>query len=334
MKRMLALTPVFALALAAAVFAAEPQPAATTTRGVTLEFHTIPLSSSNPMEDRIGRLHYRGGLVIESSDRAFGGLSALAISPDGTKLLSVSDEAHWFRATLNYDAKGRLVGIAHGEMADMRGLDGQVIHGKDGDAEGLAVPGALDGPVLVSFERDHRVWRYDLSKGLDATPQAVAMPDAIKMLESNSGLEGLTARDTDTFLAVAETAQNADGTHPAWLVESGRAETLRAAHHDPYEISDAAFGPDGNLYLLERHYYDPIRGIVIAVREVDGASVKPGAQLEGSEIASFTMRQNIDNMEGIALRRGPKGELLLYLIADDNYNPLERTLLLMFEIEN
>ncbi len=160
--------------------------------------------------------------------------------------------------------------------------------------------------MLVSFERDHRVWRYDLSKGLDATPQAVAMPDAIKMLESNSGLEGLTARDTDTFLAVAETAQNADGTHPAWLVESGRAETLRAAHHDPYEISDAAFGPDGNLYLLERHYYDPIRGIVIAVREVDGASVKPGAQLEGSEIASFTMRQNIDNMEGIALRRGPK----------------------------
>ncbi len=83
--------------------------------------------------------------MIESSDRAFGGLSALAISPDGTKLLSVSDEAHWFRATLNYDAKGRLVGIAHGEMADMRGLDGQVIHGKDGDAEGLAVPGALDG---------------------------------------------------------------------------------------------------------------------------------------------------------------------------------------------
>ncbi len=117
------------------------------------------------------------------------------------------------------------------------------------------------------------------------------------------------------------------------MVQNGKAETLSAAHHDPYEISDAAFGPDGNLYLLERHYYDPIRGIVIAVREVDGASVKPGARLEGSEIASFTMRQNIDNMEGIALRRGPKGELLLYLIADDNYNPLERTLLLMFEIE-
>jgi hypothetical protein len=42
---------------------------------------------------------------------------------------------------------------------------------------------------------------------------------------------------------------------------------------------------------------------------------------------------NIDNMEGIAVRRGPKGETLLYLISDDNFSPLQRTLLLMFELK-
>jgi hypothetical protein len=45
------------------------------------------------------------------------------------------------------------------------------------------------------------------------------------------------------------------------------------------------------------------------------------------------MRENIDNMEGIATRRGQHGETFVYLLADDNYNPVERTLLLMFELQ-
>jgi hypothetical protein len=34
------------------------------------------------------------------------------------------------------------------------------------------------------------------------------------------------------------------------------------------------------------------------------------------------------------VRRGPRGETLLYVISDDNYLPLQRTLLLMFEVRN
>lgn len=35
-------------------------------------------------------------------------------------------------------------------------------------------------------------------------------------------------------------------------------------------------------------------------------------------------------MEGIAVRRGPAGEVLITLVSDDNGNPLQRTLLLQF----
>jgi len=31
--------------------------------------------------------------------------------------------------------------------------------------------------------------------------------------------------------------------------------------------------------------------------------------------------------------KGPRGETLLWLISDDNFNPLQRNLLLMFELE-
>jgi hypothetical protein len=37
-------------------------------------------------------------------------------------------------------------------------------------------------------------------------------------------------------------------------------------------------------------------------------------------------------MEGIAVRSGPAGETLIYLLSDDNYSALQRTLLMMFEI--
>jgi hypothetical protein len=143
-----------------------------------------------------------------------------------------------------------------------------------------------------------------------------------------------------TLLGIAETPQKgSNGDNPAWLIPApgatdGVSGALSVAAHTPYEISDATMSPDGkHLYLLERHYYDPIRGIVIAVREVDADTIKPGARLEGTEIASFTMRENIDNMEGIATRRGQHGETFVYLLADDNYNPVERTLLLMFELQ-
>jgi hypothetical protein len=47
------------------------------------------------------------------------------------------------------------------------------------------------------------------------------------------------------------------------------------------------------------------------------------------------MHENIDNMEGLALRRGRNGKTLLYMISDDNYNLiLQRTVFLMFEVED
>jgi hypothetical protein len=304
---------------------------------VALSYKTIPLSSSDPKERRVGELIYRGGLEISSPDPRFGGWSGLIVSADGSTMLSQSDEAHWLRAHLIYDSKGDLAGIDRAQLADMQNLGGKAMVEKEGDAEGLDSLSPLDtsGPVVVSFERNHRIWEYDLSHSLDVKPSAVPAPEAIKSLESNSGLEGLTLFAPHELLAVTETPQDKNGDHPAWLITyPGRKfEQLGVVHHDPYEISDAAMGPDGNLYLLERHYFGPVRGVVIAVREIDRDEVKPGARLGGHEIAGFTMRENIDNMEGLSLRRDADGHTLLTMISDDNYNhPIQRTVLLMFEL--
>lgn len=303
---------------------------------IAISYKSIPLSSTRRKETRIGELIYRGGIEITSPDPRFGGWSGLIVSADGKTIVSQSDEAHWLRAHPIYDAKGNLAGIDHAQLADMQNLDGKAMAGKEGDAEGLdsLIPNDTSGKVAVSFERDARIWIYDLSKALDAKPVNVPVPDAILANRSNNGLEGLARFAPNELLTVTETPDE-NGDHPAWLVPypSGKSERLSVKHHEPYEISDAAMGPDGNLYLLERHYFGPIGGVVAAVREIDRADIKPGAQLDGREIAQLTMRENIDNMEGLALRRDADGHTLLYMISDDNYNhAIQRTVLLMFEV--
>jgi hypothetical protein len=308
---------------------------------VTLNYKVLPLSSANLKESRVGALLYRGGLEITSPDGRFGGWSGLLVSADGTHMLSQSDEGHWLRAKLVYDGHGNLSGITDGQLADMAAADGSKLAPKvEADAEGLTALSdkGPDGPVAVSFERDARIWRYDVSASLAAAPTEIPAPKEIRTLDFNSGLESLTRLSNEMLFTVAETPQIRGNDHPAWLLPvPGKHEPfaeLSVVHHEPYEISDAAMSPDDReLYLLERHYFGPIRGVVGAVRRIEASDVKAGARLEGNEIAKFTMHENIDNMEGMALRRDASGHTLLYMISDDNYNlVLQRTVLLMFEV--
>jgi hypothetical protein len=39
-----------------------------------------------------------------------------------------------------------------------------------------------------------------------------------------------------------------------------------------------------------------------------------------------------DNFEGIAVRRSKPDETLIYIVSDDNFHALQRTLLLMFSL--
>lgn len=331
------------LALSAALAACAPEslPPPGLEDGITVTYATVPLSKSDPRETRAGSLIYRGGIEISSGDPRFGGWSGLIVSADGRRILAQSDEAHWLRADLIYDARGNLAGLARAQLADMLDMNGQTMAKTEGDAEGLdaLTQAGPDGTVVVSFERDHRVWRYDLSHSLDTKPDAVPMPDAIKSLRHNEGLEGLAVLKPGVLIAVSENTPDANRDMKAWLVPYPAAPSIAFGQlgvipHPPYRISDAAMGPDGQyLYLLERHYFGPIGGLAIAVRQIPAADVKSGARLGGEEIAEFDSSETIDNMEGLALRRGADGRTILYMISDDNYNrALQRTLLLMFEV--
>jgi hypothetical protein len=60
--------------------------------------------------------------------------------------------------------------------------------------------------------------------------------------------------------------------------------------------------------------------------------VGAGARVQGRELARLAWPALQENFEGIAVRPGADGRVLLYLISDDNFLPIQRTLLLQFSL--
>ena len=275
----------------------------------------IPLYPANPAERRAGALTYRGGLVLSLGAGTVGGWSDVAVSADGGEILSVSDDGYWLRAHLSYDPAGDLAGLNSAEIAPMLDMTGRRLRGKEGDAEGLALerPNDLHGPVAVSFERDVRVWRYDLSQGLSARPTDIPIGDWVKSLHYNQQLEAITLIKPDTLLAFAEAKVGARDDILAAMEaypNTGRPPATRmlsVVPHDPFSVTSVANAPDGGLYLLERRF-SFLGGLGMEVRHIAPSEIREGARLNGEVLANLSFQDaNIDNMEGLAVRRGPEG---------------------------
>jgi hypothetical protein len=103
--------------------------------------------------------------------------------------------------------------------------------------------------------------------------------------------------------------------------------TLRGTFHP----TGAAILPDCNVAVLERSFTIG-EGVRARVVYVPAKTIRPGATLRGEELAEFRQPLTVDNMEGIAARKGDKGEPLIYLISDNNFSGFQRTILMMFEL--
>ncbi|HCS17148.1 MAG TPA: hypothetical protein DIW45_04585, partial [Erythrobacter sp.] len=144
---------------------------------------------------------------------------------------------------------------------------------------------------------------------------------------------GLTELRPGRLLALTEALLVGGNRVAGWLLSTGAgsdAEVFFATTRD-FKPTSLATLPNGDVLVLERSY-SVLAGAAARLSLIDGDSIVPGALLEGAEIARISPPLTVDNFEGLALRRDDDGGLLVYLISDDNFNPLQRTLLLMFRL--
>ena len=93
---------------------------------LSLSLEELSLDDEDPERTRVGRLIWRGGYALTSPDRRLGGISGLAISPDGDILSMVTDRGHWIRLRVRYDAAGNLRTIDDASIGRLRGPDGLI----------------------------------------------------------------------------------------------------------------------------------------------------------------------------------------------------------------
>lgn len=96
-------------------------------------------------------------------------------------------------------------------------------------------------------------------------------------------------------------------------------------------LSRACLLPTGDVAVLERSY-SPAAGVTVRLSRVPAAQIKPGARLVPRELALWREPLCVDNLEGLAARQDASGRTLIYMLSDDNYNPMQRTLLMLWEL--
>ncbi len=300
-------------------------------QAISLFSQTVPLNPRNADQLNAGQLIYRGGIALRSTDRRFGGYSGLHISANGRRMMAVSDRGTWLRLNLRYERAGKLTGARNGRIGALKGVSGATLQGRSGDAESLSM--LPDGSVLVSFERRHRLLHYPSgSNPLAGIPRRYPTPPGLAAGPSNGGIETLVHVGRGYLLAISERQRAGPRALRGWVGVDGDWQDFNYARTGSFRPTDATLLPNGDILVLERRFLLG-KGTAIRLVRVPRRAIAPGRTLRGREIARIAMPMTVDNFEGIGARPGAAGETLIYLISDNNFNPLQRTLLMMFSLK-
>jgi hypothetical protein len=286
---------------------------------------------------QFGLLEFRGGLVLRSSYRNFGGISAIRVAADGARFIALSDKGWWLRGRIVYEG-ARPSAIADAEMAPILGADGRPLADRGWyDTESIADDG---GTLYVGIERVHQILRFNYGKdGLLARGEPIAVPPGMRSLPGNKGLEALVfvpkgAGDkalAGTLIAISERGLDNAGNIIGFLIGGRSPGTFTVKRSASFDVTDAALLPGGDLLLLERKF-SWTSGLSVRLRRVALAGIKPGALVDGAVLFEADLGYEIDNMEGLCVHRSTSGETVLTLISDDNFSIIQRTLLLQFTL--
>lgn len=296
-----------------------PPPPRPETAGLT--FAPVALDQSDPARRRVGALVFLEGWALDGGSARFGGISAMHI--ENGQVLALSDSGSVF----HFPLPGR--GPARVGLVPLPRGPGPPTRKSNRDTEALLVEG---GALLIAFERHNMIWRYRLP---DLAALSAARPRAMRRWRGNAGPEAMARLADGRYLIFSE-GRSAGETSEAVLFDGDpslagtRAATLTYRRLPGYRITDAALLPDGRLLLLNRRFA-LLEGISAIVAVADTRGIRPGATIEPREIARLESPLTVDNMEALSVTQ-EGGRTIVWIASDDNFFPLQRTLLLKFAL--
>lgn len=332
--------PLAAFALATAVVAQmKPTTSGLETEAITVEARAITHFDRTSSQSRFGPLEFRGGLVLTSQSKNFGGWSGMVIDESGRRLVAVSDAGTWMTAEIGYDGS-RPTAIRGARLGPLKALGEKALRkNRDRDAEAIALVSGTPskGSALVSFEGNHRIGRFQIgSDGLSAPQGYLTTPPELKKARKRDGLEAVTVLRggprKGAIVAFAEHFRDASSNNTGWIWSGDTPQKFNLADIGEFDVTDAASLASGDVIVLERRFRW-LEGVKMRLRRLPASEIRAGALIRGEVLIEANMSHEIDNMEALGVHTDAKGQTVLTLMSDDNFNSfLQRTLLLQFTL--
>jgi hypothetical protein len=244
----------------------------------------------------------------------FGGFSGLEIEDGGLSGYALSDRGYLIAITISRDAAGLISSVSGGPSIPLRTSTGEPVEHGNADSEGLRrLP---DGRLCASFENNARI-------SCHITPDAAAEllprhPDFAE-LPHNSSLESLAADSQGRLYTIPE-EPDASGAFRVYRFDgTDWQQPFSFPARDGYLATDADFGPDGRLYVLERKLA-LTSGFLSRVRSF---TVTEAAALDEATVVEPVFLRH-GNLEGLSVWRDQNGDIRLTLIADNAQMPVFR----------
>ncbi len=260
-------------------------------------------------------LQFEGRFVWADVNEVFGGFSGIEVAPDGQSFVSISDRGHIISGEFQR-VDGQITGVDAQPLVPLLDAKSRPVTRYNTDSEGIAFDSK--GQFFVSFEGNHRVWRY---AGIGAPAARMKTHPDFAGFQNNSGLEALAIDKADTLYTLPERSGDWDTPYPVFRFRGGNWDRdLSIPRRDKYLPVGADFGPDGRFYLLERDF-TWYSGFATRIRRFE--LTEDGFT---NEETLLTTGFNVNgNLEGISVWREPSGRLRLTLIADDNFSMFQVT---------
>lgn len=271
-----------------------------------------------------GTMRYVRGWRLVSPNSRFGGFSALA-RPGAGQFQLIGDNGYHTRLTV--DARGA---VAEVSIRPLPTPDGRRATKAMADTEALFID-PVSGHAWIALEGTNQIWRLD--RGLGAIESRRRLPPP--RWPANRGAEAMARLADGRTLVFSEDADDDPRGTAALLYTGDPAAPGPAPIRFFYDsrgkglVSDAAALPDGRVLLVHRRLgFDPVFTTIVAV--VDPASIARDAVVRSRKIGRVP-RPLAENYEGAAVTV-ERGRTYLWLVADDNFNRWQRSLLLQFEL--
>lgn len=245
----------------------------------------------------------------------FGGFSALLALGPG-KLRAISDRG--YRITLT-EPDGPAPTASMNRQLVQRGRGYDLT-----DAE-AATRDPASGAYWVAYEQVHVIQRSTIA----SYPDGVRDLRAIVDWPDNAGIEAMARLADGRFVILPEDA--AKGLmFRRDPVENGAPGTFRFANPAPgYAVTDMTQLPDGRLLVLMRRLVRPSPeawppfSTLLAI----GAPPAKGGTFAPTTTLRLDSALPRENWEGLAVRPRADGRIDVWLISDDNFSVIQRTLL-------